>query len=62
MQPPPRPDSGGFAWFKTRVWEETHDAEKANGWCPGIIDYNGDGKIGPYTRPTSQPIRNWIGC
>ncbi|MGA2719117.1 MAG: carboxypeptidase regulatory-like domain-containing protein, partial [Candidatus Acidiferrales bacterium] len=54
MQPPPRPDSGGFAWFKTRVWEETHDAEKANGWCPGIIDYNGDGKIGAYTMP-DQP-------
>jgi hypothetical protein len=54
MQPPPRPDSGGFAWFKTRVWEETHDAEKANGWCPGIIDYNGDGKIGAYTTP-DQP-------
>ena len=54
MQPPPRPDSGGFAWFKTRVWEETHDAEKANGWCPGVIDYNGDGKIGEYTTP-DQP-------
>ena len=55
MQPPPRPDSGGFAWFKTRVWEETHDAEKANGWCPGIIDYNGDGKIGAYTMPDQPP-------
>jgi hypothetical protein len=43
--------SGGFSWFKTRVWDETHDTEKAMGWCPGIIDYNGDGKIGAYTRP-----------
>ena len=54
MQPPPRPDAGGFAWFKVRVWEETHDAEKASGWCPAVIDYNGDGKIGPYTTP-DQP-------
>jgi hypothetical protein len=46
--------SGGFAWFKTRVWDETHDAEKASGWCPGVIDYNGDGKTGPYTTP-DQP-------
>ncbi|MES1255014.1 MAG: carboxypeptidase-like regulatory domain-containing protein [Acidobacteriota bacterium] len=42
--------TGGFAWFKTRVWDETHDPEKANGWCPGILDYNGDGKVGAYTR------------
>jgi hypothetical protein len=41
--------SGGIAWFNTHVWDETHDAEKAYGWCPGILDYNGDGKIGPYT-------------
>ena len=55
MQPDePFRDTGGFAWFKTRVWEQTHDAEKANGWCPGVIDYNGDGKIGAYTTP-DQP-------
>ncbi|MES1256044.1 MAG: carboxypeptidase regulatory-like domain-containing protein, partial [Acidobacteriota bacterium] len=47
--------TGGFSWFKTRVWDETHDAEKANGWCPAIIDYNGDGKIGAYTRPNEPP-------
>ncbi len=46
--------SGGIAWFNTRVWDETHDAQKANGWCPGILDYNGDGKIGAYTTP-DQP-------
>ena len=41
---------GGIGWFKTRVWDETHDAEKAQGWCPAVIDYNGDGKTGPWTR------------
>ena len=46
--------TGGFTWIKTRVWDETHDTEKATGWCPGIIDYNGDGKIGEYTTP-DQP-------
>jgi hypothetical protein len=46
--------SGGIAWFNTRVWDETHDAQKASGWCPGVLDYNGDGKIGPYTTP-DQP-------
>jgi hypothetical protein len=41
---------GGVGWVNSRVWDQTHDAEKAQGWCPSIIDYNGDGKIGPYTR------------
>ena len=45
----------GIGWFKTRVWDETHDAEKAQGWCPAILDFNGDGKIGPYTRPNEPP-------
>jgi len=40
---------GGLAWIDTRVWDETHDSEKAQGWCPAVIDYNRDGKIGAYT-------------
>jgi hypothetical protein len=46
---------GGIGWIKTRVWDETHDAEKSEGWCPAILDYNGDGRIGPYTRPDEPP-------
>jgi hypothetical protein len=42
---------GGIGWIKIRVWDETHDSEKSIGWCPAVLDYNGDGKIGPYTRP-----------
>ena len=42
--------TGGIGWIKTRVWDATHDAEKAQGWCPAVIDYNGDGKTGPYTK------------
>jgi hypothetical protein len=44
----------GIAWVKTRVWDETHDAEKAQAWCPAVLDYNGDGKTGPYT-PANKP-------
>jgi hypothetical protein len=40
---------GGIAWVNTRVWDETHDSEKSTGWCPAVIDYNRDGKLGPYT-------------
>ena len=42
--------TGGIGWIKTRVWDETHDAEKSQGWCPAVIDYNGDGKTGAYTK------------
>src|SRR6202142_755506 len=46
---------GGVGWGNSRVWDETHDAEKAQGWCPPVIDYNGDGKIGAYTRAPQPP-------
>jgi hypothetical protein len=50
---PPR--MGGVGWVKTRVWDATHDPQKAIGWCPAVIDYNGDGKTGAYTKP-DEPI------
>ena len=45
----------GIGWINTRVWDETHDAEKSQGWCPAILDYNGDGKIGAYTTENEEP-------
>ena len=53
--PPASRGMGGIGWIKTRVWDETHDAEKSMGWCPAILDYNGDGKIGAYTKPDEPP-------
>jgi hypothetical protein len=51
--------SGGglISWLDSKVFLETGDAEKAQGWCPAVIDYNGDGKIGPFTRPP-EPADN----
>jgi len=46
---------GGLGWFKTRVWDETHDAAKAQGFCAPVIDYNGDGKAGPFTLLNAPP-------
>jgi hypothetical protein len=46
---------GGLGWFNTRLWDETHDAAKAQGWCAPIIDYNGDGKSGAFTMPNEPP-------
>jgi hypothetical protein len=44
-------DSNAIGWINTRVWEETKDVTKAQGWCPMIVDTNADGKIGAYTNP-----------
>jgi hypothetical protein len=32
-------------WVDTRVFDKTHDAQAAQGWCPAVLDTNGDGKI-----------------
>ena len=31
---PVRENPGGIGWLNIRAWEETHDAEKSQGWCP----------------------------
>ena len=40
-------DSKLVSWLDTKVWDDTHDAQKAEGWCPMVLDTNGDGKITP---------------
>ena len=37
-----------FGWINTKVYDQTHDEQKAAGWCGQVLDTNGDGKI---TRP-----------
>ena len=34
-----------IAWINSRVYDETKDAEKSQGWCPLVVDTTGDGKI-----------------
>ena len=41
----------GFAWVDTKVFDETKDEEKAVGWCPTVVDTNGDGVI---TKPWNE--------
>ncbi|HEY2852829.1 MAG TPA: carboxypeptidase-like regulatory domain-containing protein [Gemmatimonadaceae bacterium] len=50
--------SGGgpvVGWFDTKLFDETGDEERAQGWTALILDTNGDGKRGDYTEP-NQPI------
>jgi hypothetical protein len=41
-----------FGWIDTKVYDQTHDEQKAGGWCGQVLDTNGDGKI---TRPWNMP-------
>ena len=50
--------SGGgpvVGWLDTKLFDETGDEERAQGWTALILDTNGDGKRGEYTEP-NEPI------
>src|SRR5215475_7209681 len=38
-------------WINTRIFDETGDAAKAQGWAPFVLDTNGNGKVDEYTEP-----------
>ena len=38
-------------WVNTRVFDETGDVVKAQGWAPWVLDTNGNGKVDDYTEP-----------
>src|SRR6266702_3417658 len=46
--------SGGgqvVGWFDTKIWDATHDEQKAQGWTALVLDTNGNGKRDAYTEP-----------
>jgi hypothetical protein len=38
-------------WVNTKIWDETGDAARAQGWAPWVLDTNGNGKLDEYTEP-----------
>src|SRR5439155_7891272 len=42
---------GVEGWFDTRIWDKTHDEQKAQGWTAFVLDTNGNGKRDAYTEP-----------
>jgi hypothetical protein len=49
------PAQGVIGWVNRKVYEETGDEAKAQGWTPAIIDTNGNGKRDDYVEP-NQPV------
>ena len=49
------PQSGVVGWLNRKIFEETGDEAKAQGWTALILDTNGNGKRDDYIEP-GQPI------
>jgi hypothetical protein len=45
---------GAFGWLNRKMFEETGDEVKSQGWSPFILDTNGNGKRDEYVEP-NQP-------
>jgi hypothetical protein len=39
---------GVVGWLNTKMWDETHDAAKSQGWTALVLDTNGNGKRDAY--------------
>jgi hypothetical protein len=46
-----RPDAGVIGWLDTKMYEQTGDAAKSQGWTPEIVDTNGNGTRDDYVEP-----------
>jgi hypothetical protein len=48
--------SGGgpvVGWFNTKLWDQTGDEEKAQGWTALVLDINGNGRRDEYVEPNA---------
>ena len=48
-------DGGAVGWLNVKMFEETKDEQKSQGWTALILDTNGNGKRDAYTEP-GQPV------
>ncbi len=46
---------GAVGWINTKMWDQTHDEKKSQGWTALILDTNGNGKRDAYVEP-DQPV------
>ena len=46
---------GAVGWLDTRMFDQTHDEQKSQGWTALVLDTNGNGKRDAYVEP-NQPV------
>src|SRR5438094_288750 len=44
---------GAVGWLNTKMFDETHDEVKSQGWTALVLDTNGNGKRDEYTEPNA---------
>jgi len=49
------PQAGVVGWFNTKMFDETGDEEKSQGWTAVVLDTNGNGRRDDYVEP-NQPV------
>jgi hypothetical protein len=47
---------GVVGWLNTKMWDQTHDEQKSQGWTALVLDTNGNGKRDPYTEAKQQVV------
>ena len=47
---------GVVGWLNTRIWDQTHDPAKSQGWTALVLDTNGNGKRDPYPGVEQQVV------
>ncbi len=47
-------DTNVVGWLDTKLYDETGDEQAAQGWCPTVIDTNGDGRITEWVEPDAD--------
>jgi len=48
------PGGDNVGWINTKMYDRTGDEKASQGWCPTVLDTNGDGRI---TKPWNEPAR-----
>ena len=49
------PGGDVIGWLNTKMFDETHDAQKSQGWTALVLDTNGNGKRDDYVEP-DKPV------
>lgn len=45
--------NGALGWIDINTYDKTKNMEASQGWCPAVLDTNGDGRITTWTEPNA---------